>query len=297
LPFDFYESSSDVQAYQAEFDRFIPKPQKSTKIDYTFWDGVIFDTIIDLGPSDRIRRVKPRGFFNGKRYVEVGHTSPFRLEGSLIGFSEAYEMLDLKRDIHAYRKELEQLATDIDITTLSRDEQLAFWFNLHNVAVYDILLQRRLKHDLDWYKIKGQRYDDAKVLNINGAALSLKDIRHNIVYRNWEDPVVMYGFFHGYIGGPSLRPKAYTAENLKEFLQEGAEEFTNSLRGFEVREGRQGGLQVSQLYSDAAAVYFPNFQQDLQAHFKKYMRPEIFKLTNSGEAFKTVKFDTDVSVR
>lgn len=41
------------------------------------------------------------------------------------------------------------------------------------------------------------------------------------------------GFFHGYIGGPSLRRRAFKAKNLQEFLQLGAVEFTNSLRGFE----------------------------------------------------------------
>ncbi len=287
---------NDIAAPRAsEFDGFIPQPNKATRIDYTFWDGVLYDTLIDLGPSDRVRRVRTAGFFNGKRHVEVGHTSPYRLEGSLVGFAEVFQMRDFRNDIHTYRKELEQLASDIDIASLSRDEQLAFWFNLHNVAVYDIILQTYAKHNLDWVKIDGQRFDEAKVLNIKGVDLSLQDIRQNIVYRNWDDPVVMYGFFHGYIGGPSLRLKAYTASNHKTLLKEGAEEFTNSLRGFEVREGRKKRLDVSQLYSDAAAVYFPNFQNDLRTHFEKYMRPEIFQMANTNEDYNVIKFDTDVS--
>ncbi len=186
---------SEDEFYRAKFNRFIPQPSKSTKVNYEYWDYVLDGMVIDQGLSDRVRRFKPFGFKNGRMTMPTGHTSPFRLEGSLVAFSEVAKMPEFRADIKAYCKELEQLGTDIDIASLSRDEQLAYWFNLHNVAVFDIILSNFPKHDLSWMKINGEPFDEAKILTVKGVQISLKDIRHNIVYRNWDDPIVIYGFF------------------------------------------------------------------------------------------------------
>ena len=88
-----------------------------------------------MGPSIRqgAPRVDPR---TGTRRI-YGHESRFRLEGNRVAFS--YLTPEIMTALSEYRADLERIGSTIDLTTLPRNEQLAFWFNLHNVAVIETL--------------------------------------------------------------------------------------------------------------------------------------------------------------
>lgn len=130
--------------------------------------------------------------------------------------------------------------------------------------------------------------DMVKFINIDDKLYSLRDIREKIVYANWSDPRVMYGFFLGELGGPSLQNIAFTGKNVQSLLRTNAEEFVNSLRGFEIHKGRP---QVSQLYANLSPTFFPNFQSDVKAHFKTYMRPEVYAEVEKSGDLQIAKYE------
>ena len=114
-----------------------------------------------------------------------------------------------KSGVSEYRKDLQDVGSNIDLTRFSRDEQLAYWLNLHNVAVieqialnYPVKTPRKIKIDINGNKVD---LHDAKFITVKGVSLSLRDIREKIVYPNWDNPDVIYGFFHGDIGSPSVQ--------------------------------------------------------------------------------------------
>jgi len=211
------------------FDRFIPRPgNKSLRMDYSIWDEALNDVILDLGPSTRNRATRPQAQV-GTRMV-LGHKSQYRLEGTRFTF--AYLNDEFKAGLTTYREDLERIASDYDITTFSRAEQLAYWFNLHNVAMieqiahaYPVDSPKRIKIRVDGKKVP---LDEARFLNIQGQKLSLKDIRTEIVYKNWNNPDVIYGFFHGDIGSPALQRYAFTASDTDLMLSQNADDFVNS---------------------------------------------------------------------
>ncbi len=276
-----------------EFSRFAPKAQtKTTRLDYSIWDEALANVVVDFGPSLRQRALRPDAIVGSRRFK--GHKSPYRLEGSRVTF--AYLNDQYREGLTLYRQELEDLASQIDLTRLSRDEQLAYWLNLHNVALieqialeYPIDRPGDIKIRIDGKKVK---LDEAKFLNVMGQKISLNDIRTQIVYPNWNDPDVMYGFFRGNIGSPKMSKFAYKATNLDYQLSDNAREFVNSLRGFhEAYDARK----VSYIYEEAKPFYFQNWSRDLESHLRQYAERDTVDDLNSGKPFEVDRYEAIIA--
>jgi len=247
---------------------------------------------MDLGPSLRqaAPTVKP---ITGTRRV-TGHTSRHRMDGARVTFD--YINKSFIEGLTAYRQELESIGSRLDVASLSRNEQLAFWFNLHNVAVlekiseaYPIDRSTNVKVVVDGQKVQ---MDDAKFLKISGQSLSLRDIRENIVFKNWSDPTVIYGFYRGNIGSPKISRSAFSGNRLDYMLEDNAAEFVNSLRGF--RKGTRHRY-VSRIYQELEGTLLKNFDSDLDAHLRKFAREDVIDDVNSGRPFKYDGYETMVS--
>lgn len=271
-------------------DIFKPRPSgKSIRIDYSVWDDALDDVILDLGQSTRNRAGKPQAQV-GTRMVR-GHKSAYRLEGTRFTF--AYLNDEYKQGLTDYRKDLEDIGTNYNISELPRNEQLAYWLNLHNVAMIE---QIALDYPMSTpsaikVKIDGEKYllNDAKFMTIRGQKLSLRDIREKIVYPNWKDPNVIYGFFRGDIGSPMLPRYAYTAADVQVTLTENADDFVNSLRGFNLSSKTRN---VSALYEEVAPFYFKNWNSDLQTHLLSHANEEVSEEILTQKPFKIDKYDS-----
>lgn len=271
---------------------FNPQPQSSKKLDYQHLDYILENTVFYLGLSDRKRRGNRNAFNNGKVRTGIGHKSPYRMEGSRIYLKNLPPKFD--ESMKVYREDLQNLATSLPITHLSRDEQLAFWLNIHNLATIELLSQQRRARYTTEKRFGPQKENlqDVKLVEIGSSILSLRDIREKIVYQNWDDPKVMYGFFLGDLGGPALQNSAFTGDTVNSLLQENAAEFVNSLRGFEIHKGHH---QVSELYNITAPSFFPHFNRDLKKHFKEYMRPEVYALVEPLDNFPITPYEFRVA--
>jgi len=263
---------------------FAPAPKTLTSIDYSAMDLLLESMVLPTGLSTRIKAPRITDPTIGTNII-LGHRSSYRLEGNRIPFYNF--KTEYKKLVSDYQQELVELGSKIDISSLPRNEQLAYWMNLHNITMidqiskaYPVKIPRQIK-----VKVDGEKFliNDAKILQINNQSLSLRDIREKIVYKNWKDPIVQYGFFLGDIGSPSIHRKAFTSENVKTILNVNAYEFTNSLRAF--NKGR-----VSQLYYDNAEFFFPDFQNDVRKHISKYSRPEVSSEINQHAALKIDKY-------
>jgi hypothetical protein len=232
-------------------------------IDYSIWDEAMKNIVISMGPSLREGAPRPDPSFGSRR--QYGHVSRYRLEGTRVMFS--FLDGDVIASFTEYRKDLENTANIVDIQSLSRNEQLAFWINLHNVAMVEQIANAWPIRQPRELMLDGVPLDDARFITVEGIKLSPRDIREKIVYRHWKDPMVIYGFWRGEIGGPSLQKEAFNADNVGRLLQRGAVDFVNSLRGTQESSGR---LQVSELYKEAAPFFFSDFEKDLREHITRY---------------------------
>lgn len=239
------------------------KTPNGDKIDYSIWDEAMKNLVVSMGPSLREGAPRPDPGLGSRR--QYGHVSRYRLEGTRVMFS--FLDADIIASFTEYRKDLENTANIVDIQALSRNEQLAYWINLHNVAMVEQIANAWPVRQPREIKVDGVLLDDARFITVEGIKLSPRDIRERIVYRHWNDPMVIYGFWRGEIGSPSLQKEAFNADNVARLLTRGAADFVNSLRGTQELRDR---LQVSTIYKEAAPYFFPDFEKDLRAHLRRY---------------------------
>jgi hypothetical protein len=259
-----------------------------TKIDYEIWDYALKHILISMGPSDG--KGAPRPDPQTGTRLKHGPQSRYRLEGSMAMFRFFdKEVID---SFTEYRQDLERVADTVDITSLPRNEQLAFWLNLHNVALMEQIAREWPVREPREIEIGGIPLDDAKFINLRGIPVSLHDIRENIVFRHWRDPKVIYGFWRGEIGSPHLQSYAFTGDNVASLLDVAAADFINSLRG---TQKFGGTLEVSTLYAEAAPFYFPTFESDLRAHLARYAEPRVAEILSNTSATRASISEPDIA--
>ena len=249
----------------------------AVSVDYGVWSDILRDIVLNVGPSDREPQTSRTGAVTGT-LVSTGNRTRYRFEGNRV----VYHLMEdeYRNAITAYRQELEALPAQLDWERMSANEQLAYWLNLHNVAVIEQVMLNFPARRIDRLDADGVDAPlfDAQILNVAGTPLSLNDIRKNIVYELWDDPRVMYGFFNGSIGGPNIRREAYTGAQVWNQLNSNAREFVNSLRGVDIPYRQQ---KVSSLYAEAAP-YFPVLESDLRSHLLRFANEDTAEDLNQG---------------
>lgn len=251
------------------------------RIDYGDWDYILNSIVLTVGKSDRVpaKRVSLTA-------TRIPHANPniTRSEGNRVFFHEfspAHNSALVK-----LRKSIEAVSDEIPLSDLSRNEQLAYWLNLHNVAVmaeiarlYPTKLLRKMVEGKDavWNK---------KQMRIGGVPTSIGDIENHII-ENWEDPLVLYGFYMGAVGGPNILTNAFTGNNVRQLLLENADEFVNSLRGVRLWSDT---AKVSRLYYLGARL-FPDFQQDLKQHLARFAAPNLKSRILAAQGISQADFD------
>lgn len=283
------DGTSQQRSIQDHLAVFTPttNPMRHT-IDYEIWDFALKHIVLPMGPPDRkwARRPDPA---MGTR-IKQGAQSEYRLEGSLVMF----RFLDpsIIASFTEYRQDLERVADTLDIAALPRNEQLAFWLNLHNVAMMEQIAQAWPVREPQDITVGGAPLDEARFITLRGVPVSLRDIRENIVFRHWKDPKVIYGFWRGEIGGPELQRHAFTGANVSSLLDVAALDYVNSLRGTQ-KLGET--LAVSTLYTEVAPFYFRNFETDLRAHIGKYAEEPVKEILAETRVVKASISEADIA--
>ena len=251
-------------------EHFKPRPSETTKLEYEVWSQILGHFVLTVGPSIRVR-TKPYERRTGTRF-KSGKNEPYRLETNKVLYP--FIRPQVRDYIADYADELEALGSQIDIPALERDQQLAYWINLHNAVVVREISRhypgpKRRPRDITPSDGSAEGLHSATLLTIDGVELSLNDIRQRIVYPHWKNPDVAFGFYMSDVGSPSLRYQAYEPYKLARQLKSNSQQYVNSLLSME--KGK-----VSQIYRDIAPWYFQKFESDIAAYFKKRMRSEVF---------------------
>lgn len=201
------------------------------------------------------------------------------LEGNRFHFESLQdeEVMDV---LTTLKESLEVLPSQIPLSMLSRDEQLAYWLNLYNFTMIYEIGQRELNGSLQDALAYGDESPllHDKVLTVAGEKLSLHDIQFTILKEKYEEPVVIYGLFQGNIGGPSIRDEAYTGNRVWRQLEDNAVEFINSNRGTYY----DGEISV---YYKHNLPFFDNDKTKLKTHILNYVDEDRYyeEIENASE--------------
>lgn len=260
-------------------------PDSVFSINYGDVDTILRTMVVDVGRSTREVAEPTRAKTGTRMKAKVSRKTSS--EGNRFYFEEFKDNEQFKEALHNVRLSLEAIPSRMPLEHFNRREQLAYWLNLYNITVLDELVQIYPEKDLEKEVVGRKSILEPKILNVSGVPLSLNDIQYTILANNYDnDPLIMYGFWQGAIGGPNIRQRAYTGENVYRFLQDNAEEFINSNRG---TYSQDGDFEVSTLYQ-RNRQYFPNFDEDLKQHLARFIEG---RERRDLQAANTLKPDID----
>ncbi|MFC3050397.1 DUF547 domain-containing protein [Kordiimonas pumila] len=246
-------------------------PESKTAIKYDDLDFLLKQTVLKTGRSDHIAAPKPPKITGSS--ILFDNPMPSRLEGNRVLFHQNKEdLISISAEI---RDVMLNIPNQVKISRLNKDEQLAYWLNLHNIIVYHEIaalypitdLSNLMKPCPSAKSIRCEaRY------NLAGQLISLDDIEQHII-TNWDNPLVIYGFYMGAVGTPNIQGKAFSGATVYSELRKNAVDFIHSVRGTRVWTSKQ--LKVSEYYT-RMAKFFPNFETDVLAHIRNYAEPDFY---------------------
>jgi hypothetical protein len=256
-------------------------PDSTQIIDFEAWSEILNDIVLRV-PASRRQAARGRPQQTGTA-IYRGNSSRYRFEGNRV----IYHLMDDSYEgaIRDFRRAMEDLPNRLDFGSLNSDQQLAYWFNLYNAAVIEQVMGRYPESRINRTRALGTNESlfEAKILNVAGIPLSLDDIRLRIVYAQWDDPRVIYGFHNGSIGGPNIRREAFRGAEVWRQLDSNATEFVNSLRGVELSDRE---LRVSQIYGEARPL-FPDFETDLHVHLARFANSDTARQLEGNRPIAT----------
>ncbi|BFT31033.1 hypothetical protein D210916BOD24_22090 [Alteromonas sp. D210916BOD_24] len=263
---------SNVVAAETLSESFAKTTQNSElEIGYSDLDDFLGITVLDVGRSNREKAPRPSGNTGTRLKKRINRLTA--LEGNRIYFDN-FDNVKYVEALNAIQESLEILPNEASLSQFNSNEQLAYWLNLYNFTLLKEIAAQYPKVDIGKEfsrELKSDFFND-KVLTIEGHSLSLNDIKYDIVlnkYKGREE--VIYGFFGGVIGSPSIQTHAFRGKDVWRQLESAAAEFVNSNRGT-YYEGR-----VSALYERYTPFFDgKNKKEAIKDHLLSYLDDEVY---------------------
>ncbi|MBC2743013.1 MAG: DUF547 domain-containing protein [Desulfosarcina sp.] len=221
--------------------------------------------------------------------VEVDHS----LYASMLSRHVEDGVVDYKGfqdDEAIFDQYLETIAA-VDPDRLSKDEQFAFYANAYNAWTIKLILFRF--PDIRSIKDLGSLFKSPwkkKIARIDGKLLTLDQIEHDILRKQFKDPRVHFAVNCASKSCPPLQGEPFTGSRLNDQLNRAATAFINTLR-FNRLEGNT--LWVSKIFD----WFSEDFHGDVIGYFIKFadvpLRDQLLK--NKGR-IKVKYLDYDWSL-
>lgn len=189
--------------------------------------------------------------------------------------------------LEAYIDNLAQIPLD----DYNREQQLAYWLNLYNAALINLVL--------DYYPVdKVLDIGDAAsgpwavpVATIDSIRLTLGDIRNKILRAIWQSPTVLYGMSWAAIGGPELRAIAYIGKGIYLQLRDSAKRFVNSPQGVTIKDNQ---LIVSDFFDWYRQAFGGNVIT-LISELREHAAPALSARLDVFDKIASYKFDWNLN--
>lgn len=175
---------------------------------------------------------------------------------------------------------------DINIAHYTPDEQFAYWINVYNAVTIALVVESYpVSSIMQIGSIEGKGPWDEPSFNTATRTLTLNDIEHGILRKQFADARVHYAVNCASLGCPNLSPTAFTAKNLEQQLQTGAKAFINSDKGARFIDEK---LVLSSIYSWFMSDFGGN-EESLLKHLREHANADLNnKLSNH---FGPIEYD------
>ena len=173
-------------------------------------------------------------------YVTLGNDGITRVDYKALGGSAA----DAEK-LGAYI----DLLQETKVSGLNQAEQFAFWANLYNAVTVEVILDHYPVRSIRDISISPGLFSTGpwgkKLVTVEGEDLSLDNIEHDILRKNWDEPRVHYAVNCASYGCPNLALEPFTGTKLEAQLEKAGKDYVNHARGVSF-EGSK--LTISKIY-------------------------------------------------
>ena len=237
----------------------------------------------------------------GNDMIEALHVDHALFDSLLVEFVNENGLVD-----YAGIKESDALDAYLDVLSntnpdeLSQEEAIAFWINAYNAYTIKLIIDNYPVgsiREISPFRIKGLRLAIPKInspfeyrlAEINGQSLSLDDIEHGILRKQFDEPRIHFALVCASISCPPLRREAFTGENLNHQLDDQARLFLTDTTKNDFSE--EGTLYLSRIF-DWFEGDFGDSKAGLQAYLAQYFEGSIQDQLESGSfRVKYLKYD------
>ncbi len=209
-----------------------------------------------------------------------------------------YNLRGLNSRVIQYITDYKTFLQTVPVSQLNKNEQLAFWLNLYNAAV----IEKMTANISDSGKLKklrgvpgdaGKWWSD-KNIEVEGVLLSLEDIEQQVLAKQWQDPLFIYGLFYGVNGDGFSTSVAFTGSNVERQLKTMAKAFINDRANLKIKRGQ---ARVSSLIAWNKEAVFNNSDEAILEHLRTYANAKTAKrLEGISEISKKHSFSWKTAV-
>ena len=157
-----------------------------------------------------------------------------------------------------------EVLENIEVNSLSRDEQFAFYLNTYNSWTIKLILRAYpgIKSIKDLGNIFKSPWEK-KIVRINGDIITLDDIEHKILRAKFKDPRVHFAVNCASKSCPPLISAPYRGSTLSQQLDESTRAFVN--------DPKSNYLKGNKLYVSKIFKWFPeDFNDDVIGFVVQY---------------------------
>jgi hypothetical protein len=199
----------------------------------------------------------------------------------------------LKQDKAALDRLRQQMAA-VDVASLSKPEQLAYWINLYNISTVNVVAEN---YPVD--SIRDISTDPIIRLNVfkkpnvqvKGGTTSLDEVENKKIREGFKDPRIHFAINCAAESCPPIRPEPFTGARINQQLDDQARKFLNGPHGVRLEED-DGELTLH------ATKILDWFKDDFESwgggtvpFLRKYLSPDKVKRIDAAKGKVELEFD------
>lgn len=189
--------------------------------------------------------------------------------------------------------QLRRQMAQVDVSTLSRKDQLAYWINLYNISVVGVVVDNypvESIRDISTDPIVRLNVFKKDVVPTKTGPMSLDAIEHGKIREGWKDARIHFAVNCAAKSCPPIRPEPYVGARIDQQLDDQARKFLNGPHGVRIeKDGGEVILHVTKIL-DWFADDFEQWGGGRVAFLRKYLPADKQKQIDAARGQVELEF-------
>jgi len=181
----------------------------------------------------------------------------------------------LKADKAALDRLRQQMAA-VDVASLSRPEQLAYWINLYNISTVNVVAENypvESIRDISTDPVVRLNVFKKPNVKVKGGTMSLNDVENDKIRAGFKDPRIHFAINCAAESCPPIRPEPFVGARIDQQLDDQARKFLNGPKGVRVEQDALHMTKIMDWFKDD----FEQWGGGTLPFLKKYLSPDKVK--------------------